>query len=276
MEDKRATGRDVIEAVVDNMTQSLEPLYTKTLAPSLFQVYLHPNDHQRLMTIEGELAVEASLRLDRALSELNAGRDESPLEKVAKLGAFNKLLQGDPETEAMTYERAGPRWDIRIDPHPDESFPKGGIEVASQLAIKASSTYAKGSDTVRISRTQRIGETSKRDTKTLDVLARIAFTDDSGSHEYAMTKDEILIGRRADVWADLQVVCPVDVSRKHVRIRRVPAENGFEILDVSSLGTSVNGEKIPAKDLVQWTRLPERARIGLAGKVVLEFESRIS
>src|SRR3954470_6288450 len=40
----RVTGRDVILAIGENMGQSLEPLVTKTIAPSHYQVYLHPDD----------------------------------------------------------------------------------------------------------------------------------------------------------------------------------------------------------------------------------------
>ena len=55
MSQERATARDVILAVAENMKSSLEPLVTKTLAPSLYQVYLHAEDYERLRTIFGEI-----------------------------------------------------------------------------------------------------------------------------------------------------------------------------------------------------------------------------
>ena len=55
----RATGRDIVLAIGENMRQSLEPLVTKTIAPSLYQVYLHGDDHDRLRTLFGELEAEA-------------------------------------------------------------------------------------------------------------------------------------------------------------------------------------------------------------------------
>ena len=44
----RRPARDIIDAVVDNMRQNLEPLKYSTLAPSRYVVYLHPNEYSRL------------------------------------------------------------------------------------------------------------------------------------------------------------------------------------------------------------------------------------
>ena len=41
-------AREIILAIGDNMREGLEPLLTRTLAPSLYQVYLHADDHDRL------------------------------------------------------------------------------------------------------------------------------------------------------------------------------------------------------------------------------------
>ena len=56
---------------------------------------------------------------------------------------------------------------------------------------------------------------------------------------------------------------------------------GFRIKDLSKLGTTVNGKPLPSslasagdgvRDLDRWVELPDRARIGLAGIVFLDFE----
>ena len=67
---ERATGRDVIVAIGENMRQSLEPLVTKTIAPSLYQVYLHADDYDHLRTLFGELEAEAKALLDGELARL--------------------------------------------------------------------------------------------------------------------------------------------------------------------------------------------------------------
>ena len=69
----RATGRDIVLAIGENMRQSLEPLVTKTIAPSLYQVYLHADDYDRLRTLFGELEAEAKALLDGELERLNRG-----------------------------------------------------------------------------------------------------------------------------------------------------------------------------------------------------------
>ena len=112
-------------------------------------------------------------------------------------------------------------------------------------------------------------------------LARLVYQDDRGRHTFLMTKEEIVIGRQApDVWADLSLDTSLDVSREHARIQRTP-EGSFRIKDLSKLGTTVNGVPVPrslesadggVRDLDRWEPLPDKARIGLAGVIYLDFE----
>src|SRR5262249_1406176 len=61
---ERATGRDIILAIGENMRESLEPLVTETIAPSLYQVYLHADDYDHLRTLFGKIEAEARKLLD--------------------------------------------------------------------------------------------------------------------------------------------------------------------------------------------------------------------
>ena len=98
---------------------------------------------------------------------------------------------------------------------------------------------------------------------------------------FPVTKDEIVIGRQApDVWADLSLDTSLDVSREHARLQRT-ADGRFRIKDLSKLGTTVNGTPLPrslengdggVRDLDRWVDLPDKARIGLAGVIYLDFE----
>jgi hypothetical protein len=279
----RATGRDVILAIAENMRQGLEPLVTKTLAPSLYQVYLHSEDHDRLRTIFGELEAEAKQLLDEELERLNRG--PSPV--------FNRILKpfrkgkeaGGEQPPAMRYVSAEGRWFIRFQEDPNGTLEPGDIEVVSEFAQPPSSSYGAGSKTRRISTTRRLGSTDMvTRQETVDsqgALARIAFTDKRGPQTYFMTKSEIVIGREApDVWVDLRLDTLPDVSREHARLQRTP-EGTFRLKDLSKLGTTVDGRPIPrsletvageVRDLDRWVDLPDRARIGLAGVVVLDFE----
>ena len=111
--------------------------------------------------------------------------------------------------------------------------------------------------------------------------ARLTYDDDQGSHEFTMQKDSLVVGRGGSAaWVDVQVVTNAKVSREHVRIRREPSGR-FVIQDVSLWGTSVNGEPLPpavktAEGVLQpgaERDLPPRARIDLAEKVMIQFES---
>ncbi len=296
----RATGRDVIIAIGENMRQSLEPLVTKTIAPSLYQVYLHADDYDHLRTLFGELEEEAKRLLDGELEKLNRG----------SLPTFSRLLRKkqDGAPQAPKYVSAEGRWSIRFQEDPNGTLNPGDLEVVSEFARPPEMGYGAGSKTHRISTTRRFGQmTTKRDTveattpapvvsgapaaaaasaatmesATPEALARLVYQDDRGKHTFLMTKDEIVIGRQApDVWADLSLDTSLDVSREHARLQRLPT-GAFRIKDLSKLGTTVNGAPLPrsleaaddgVRDLDRWMDLPDRARIGLAGVVYLDFE----
>ena len=98
-----------------------------------------------------------------------------------------------------------------------------------------------------------------------------------------MAKNQIVIGRGGrDYWTDLKLDTLPDVSREHVRLRRDADSGEFFIKDLSRLGTSVNGERIPTsveyvdgekRDKNVEVKLPATARIGLADVVFLSFQA---
>jgi len=288
----RVTGRDVILAIGENMGASLEPLVTKTIAPSLYQVYLHPDDYDHLRTLFGELEAEAKALLDGELERLNRGA--AP--------AFSRILRKkkDAAPPAPKFVSAEGKWTIRFQEDPNGTLNPGDLEVVSEFARPPEAGYGAGSKTHRISTTRKFGQpqmTTKRDTTavgtpgamgaigTVDsqaaALARLVYQDDRGRHTFLMVKDEIVIGRQApDVWADLSLDTSLDVSREHARLQRT-ADGKFRIKDLSKLGNTVNGTPLPrslenagasVQDLGKWMDLPDRARIGLAGVIYLDFE----
>lgn len=294
----RATGRDVVLAISENMRQSLEPLVTKTIAPSLYQVYLHPDDYDYLRTLFGELETEAKNLLDQELDRLNRG--SSPV--------FARILRKKKEAspQAPKYVSAEGKWTIRFQEDPNGTLNPGDVEVVSEFARPPEAGYGAGNKTHRISTTRRLGQmTTHRETtavgtapigamaglqglsaNTMDsaappALARLIYQDDRGRHTFLMTKDEIVLGRQApDVWADLSLDTSLDVSREHARLQRTQTGT-FRIKDLSKLGTTVNGAPLPrsleavdggVKDLDRWGDLPDKARIGLAGVIYLDFE----
>jgi len=268
----------VIHAVVENMRQSLEPLVTETVAPSLYRVYLHGEDYEHLRTLFGKIENEAKKVLDQELERLN--KDSVPM--------LQRLLRRkDSGSEApMRYVSAESGWYIRFQEDPNGTLGPGDLEVVSEFAQPVVQGYGAGSKTRRISTTRRLGQTvSRRElTDSLPAYARLSYQDKRGPQTYLMAKDEIVIGREApDVWVDLRLDTLPDVSREHARLQRTP-EGKFRIKDLSKLGTTVDGKPIPrsleagsgeVKDLDRWADLPEKAKIGLAGVVFLEFEKLV-
>ncbi len=307
MTQERATGRDVILAVAENMRSSLEPLVTKTIAPSLYQVYLHSADYERLRTIFGELEAEAKELLERELARLNRGASTAADRLLAPLRAWRRgrgdrgtaaeagagtggtgaAAGGSGGSRAPRVVSAEGRWFIRFQEDPNGALEPGDVQVVSEFAQQAAAGYGSGAPTHRISTTRRLGRsTTRRETAdAATAYARIAYKDDSGQREFWVVKDEIVIGRDApDVWVDLRLETSLDVSREHARLRRAPDSGDFRIKDLSKLGTTVNGKPLPPslegsgeseRDRDCWTDLPDRARIGLAGIVFLDFERTV-
>jgi hypothetical protein len=273
----RATGRDVVLAIRDNMLQSLEPLVTETVAPSLYQIYLHADDFEHLRSLFPKVEAEAQKLLADELEKLN--RAAVPLAQRAQ----RLLRRKEPPQPAMRYVNAEGRWSIRFQEDPNGILEPGDIEVVSEFAQPPSAGYASGSKTRRISTTRRLGEATVARREEAPAFARLTFNDNRGPQTYFMTKAEIVIGREAGdayVWVDLRLDTFPDVSREHARLQRTPAGT-FRIKDLSKLGTTVNGTPLPPslqvvegepKDLERWVDLPDRARIGLAGVVSLDFE----
>jgi pSer/pThr/pTyr-binding forkhead associated (FHA) protein len=113
--------------------------------------------------------------------------------------------------------------------------------------------------------------------------ARLTYHDEQGGHVFSMRKDSLSVGRGGSAaWVDVQVVTAARVSREHFRIRR-DAGGRFFIQDVSSWGTSVDGEPVPpaiksAEGVLQpgpERELPPRASIMLADALVMQFEAAV-
>jgi hypothetical protein len=273
---ERATAREILDTVRDNMRSNLEPLVTEIVAPSLYQVYIHAEDYDRLRSLFSKLEAETKKMLDAELERLN--KSAIPLSQ--------KLLRRKSGAEPpVRYVSAEGRWSVRFQEDPNGTLAPGDIEVVSEFAQPPSSGYGAGSKTRRISTTRRLGETvTRREAQEVAALARLTYEDRRGTQIYQMTKEEIVIGREApDVWVDLRLDTLPDVSREHARLQRTPAGQ-FRLKDLSKLGTTIDGVPLPrsletqvetsggVRDLDKWVEVPDRARIGLAGVVYLDFE----
>lgn len=270
-----ATARDIIQELVRNMREGLEPLRYSTLAPAIYHVYLHADDLDRLRGLIPRIIDEARRALDSELAVLN----RTPLSAKLKLA----------RNSAPKVEAPGGGWMIDLLENTDAETQPGDIVIYSELALPAKPDYGTGSLTKRIATSRMGGElrsSQKYDEKpvgTAETYATLAYEDNKGRQIYRMTKNQIVIGRGGrDYWTDLTLETLPDVSREHIRLRRDPATGKFFVKDLSRLGTTIDGRKIPSsveytgeekKDKNLEVDLPARARIGLADVVFLDFQA---
>jgi pSer/pThr/pTyr-binding forkhead associated (FHA) protein len=114
------------------------------------------------------------------------------------------------------------------------------------------------------------------------VFARLTYEDRGGLHTHDVVKDSVTIGRGGMTYpVDIRVSSSEDVSREHARIRRDPKTGRFFLIDLSTLGTTLDGRHVPRgydsgqegkRENGSETPLPDRGRIGLADTLFLDFE----
>jgi FHA domain len=272
----RRPARDVIDAVVDNMRQNLEPLKYSTLAPSRYTVYLHPSEYARLEGIIPILRQQTVQALSEELEKLN-GRPR-----------LRGLIRRWRETPSEPHFRnAAAEWQIEFLADPDGEMAEGDLLIDSELILPANPDLGVGERTRRITTTH--GQRTETREHTINrtvpaagkTVARLEYDDDAGHHSYEVSKDSVTIGRGGIAYpVDVRILSSPDVSREHARLRRDPQTGRFFLIDLSTLGTTLNGRHVPkGYDEVEGvkrengaeTALAETATIGLADTVVLEF-----
>jgi hypothetical protein len=259
------------------MRKNLEPLRYSTLAPSRFVVYLHPDEYGRLDGIIPILQEETARALTEELRKLN---------RRSAVRRWAERWRGDADPEVS---KAASEWQVEFLADPDGDMNEGDLLVDSELVLPASPDLSVGERTRRITTVHGGRGTATREqtlsvaqaVPTPPVLARLEYEDDRGHHAYDIVKDSVALGRGGVAYpVDVVIASSPDVSREHARIRRDPQTGRFFLVDLSSLGTTLNGRHIPrGYDEVDGARrengaetaLPESARIGLAGTVFLDF-----
>ena len=262
------------------MRSNLEPLKYSTLAPSRFVVYLHPDEFARIERIVPLLQEQTLRALAEALQRLNQRRIHRKY--------WERLAGGAPPVENAAVE-----WHVEFLPDADGELAAGDILVHSELTLPASAQTdgepAAGQRTRRIT-TVRSGDKTTRRQETVSrgtaaaaktTYARLRYEDQAGPHTYDIARDSVTIGRGGVAYrADVRIDASVDVSREHARIRRDPESGRFFLIDLSTLGTTVNGARVPRgydetdggkRENGADVPLADGARIGLADVVFLDF-----
>lgn len=296
---------DLIAAVVDNMRENREALRYSVLVPGRYTVVVSRDEFKRIEGLVPRLQAETARALDEELARLNRpswlarrtgrrlGRRAAPVENAEAdwhvdfvpdldgdlhgdddLIVYSELrLPGEPElgigarTRRMTTTHAGSsrrvHHDVAADPR------------AARIDMPASAPAA--ADRVIFEPAAGAPPAARA-----TASARLSFTDGRGTHTHDIVKDSTTIGRGGTLYpVDVRVQTSEDVSREHARLRRDPATGRFYLIDLSSLGTTIDGRAVPPGfELVDGmrrengveTELPPRARIGLAGVLTIEFE----
>ena len=270
-------ARDLIDAVLENMRSNLEPLKYSTLAPNRFVVYLHPEEYAR---IEGIVSV---------LQEQTARALEDELRKLNNPPVYRRYLDRLAGS-AMPVENAAREWQIEFHADADDELAPGDILIHSELILPASNDDLGGGQRTRRITTMHVGQRTTRREETVSRTAtaaatphaRLQYDDNGGPHVFDIVRDSTVIGRGGIAYrADVRIDSSVDVSREHLRIRRDSRSGAFFIIDLSTLGTTLNGRRLPkGYDEVDGTKrengvetpLPSGSRIGLADTVYLQFE----
>lgn len=274
----RRSARDLIDAVLENMRNNLEPLKYSTLAPSRYLVYLHPSEYARIEGIFPLLQKEVARALAEELDRLN---HRSTMRRY-----LDRLFGAEPTVHNPAME-----WHVEFLRDADGELKEGDILIDSELLLPGPVELGAGERTRRVT-TMRAGPRTTTHREVVDrpatvavaaPVARLRYEDNSGGHTYDITKDSVTIGRGGIAYrVDVRIDGSVDVSREHLRIRRDADTGRFFAIDLSSLGTSLNGTRLPkGYDEVDGSKrengvetpLPDRARLGLADTVYLDFEA---
>jgi hypothetical protein len=301
---KAPTGQRIVLELVKEMQDRLYPLVYRTLAPSLYHVYLHPDDYREIEGVTSLIASDAQKALNARVTRLN------------RRSRWSALL-----SDNSCVETPPGGWEIHIHPEANGELDRGELGIVSRLSIPAAPHYDAGTPTARIVRTV-ITSTARRSVASDEAVsipaspapmaalpeaslateterpigaltpeadsvkgfARLAYVDEQGPHVYAIKKDVVSIGRGGrEHWVDVQLVTTARVSREHCRIRR-DDQGRFFLHDLSTWGTTVDGKPVrrPANPEgapeagAHEQELPPQARIQLADAVVIEFQLQSS
>ncbi len=276
----RLQGDDLIGEVLRNMEEGLFRIRRKTLVPSIYRIYLSPDDYEPFRDVMPFIAAEIRTALDERLAAWNGTRRKLASTLLQKIGA------GEAATPSE-YVRMANGWTVEIYPDLDGKLQSGEIEIHSELGAPQKTEYGAGSMTRRIIPQQAEAlatpagpPASEKEGETLSLesaqtkgraFAYLRYADQRGQQVFEVTKNQVVIGRGGrSFWVDVKLETLPDVSREHCRIRRDPDTGRFTIEDVSQFGTAVNGKPVGRNGSAD---LPARATISLAGIIDLQWEA---
>ena len=286
------SGRSIWKAVRDELLLNLYPLPFSTLAPTVFRIYLHPDDFETIEAVTPRIVAQVQGALTAEVDKTNLRLNGPGRRFLARLLDREELAPIEVPTSG---------WEVYIQPDRNGELERGTIGIVSALALPAPVEYG-GTPTTRIVKSvvgrgrrtattsevpreqaQAVSDTGPTSAAVPDSTerAQLTYEDERGPHVFIMKKDTLSVGRGgSSAWVDVQVIASSKVSREHFRLRR-DANGNFFIQDVSLWGTSVDGEPLPPAVKNEEgvahpgaeRPLPPSARISLADAIVMQFEA---
>ena len=274
------TGDDIISELIRNVEVGLFKVGRTVLLPCRFNVYLHEQDFDLIHPVAQVVRREAKQALTEHLDRLNKTRPQPGFMK--KLGLANSSTK--PEYKILEQD-----WSVEFHRGEEDRLRPGELEIYSDLGTEPKAELGVGAKTTFVTRhtaeEASAANSSIRSHSSEAAFATLRYSDQRGEKVFAMTREEIVIGRGGKaVWVDLKLEGPPDISREHCRIRRDANTGTFFVKDLSQYGTAVNGRAIPTsiERSAQGDRvdrnievpLPPAAKIALADVLVIEFEAK--
>ena len=283
----RLQGDDLIGEVLRNMEEGLVRIGGKSLVPSIYRIYLSPDDFEPFRNVVPFIAGEIRKALDERLAKWNRSKKSLAKGLLEKIGAGEAIA-------VQQAVRVADAWTVEIYPDLDGKLQAGEIEVYSDLGAPEKPEYGVGSMTRKIFPKQPeqpaapeppdtsatvatgtpkppVASIPEDDGTKGRAFAYIRYADQEGPKVVEVTKNQIMIGRGGrSYWVDLKLETLPDVSREHCRIRRDAETGRFTIEDLSQFGTAVNGMPVGKNSMAE---LPARSTISLAGVIDLQWEA---
>ena len=259
------TPRVIILEIGRNLEASRIPLLYRVLVPSVFEVFLHPDDYHTQERTFHLIREDAAHHLTKELERHN----KPPRFKL-------------PGREHVPHQRDGADWIIHFRIDQTGEVKRGGLLVSSQLRVPegGSGTKTQRTMTSRFDegvRTEQSGDiapstpaasaAAPAPAPTASASAFAQFTVDGA--QYAMERAEISIGRGGDGrWVDVQIPGHKVISKEHLHLRY--QNQRFEAKDTSTNGTRLDGQPMAPNT---WTPVGATARFELAKGVWLDFRA---
>jgi hypothetical protein len=271
----RRPAVDLIDAVLENMRTYREPLKYSVVAPSRYTVYIHPDEIVRLTGILPLLRGQAERALSEEVSKLNR-------RSLVRSCTDWLFARSRPATES-----ASGAWHVEFLPDPDGELHPGGILVHSELLLPPAPELGAGQRTRRITTVRNGTQTHSHEhledppTTRVKVMARLEYSGQSNQPPFEIVKDSVTIGRGGNAYpVSMKIAASPDVSREHARIRFDAATRRYFLIDLSSLGTTIDARPVPRgyddtggskRENGVEAPLHDGALIGLADTVFLTF-----